>query len=83
MVGDAPAVGREPRVALAGGEAAAHGLHLDNQVDQVVDRLVVLGQPHRVAQGQRQTEGELGLGQPPVNVVPDQPADDGLGGLAQ
>ena len=34
VVGDALAGRRESRVALAGGEAAAHGLHLDDQIDR-------------------------------------------------
>ena len=61
VVGDAIAGFGEARVALAGGEAAAHGLHLDRQIDQVLDRLVVLHQPHRVGQSERQAQRELGF----------------------
>src|SRR5215831_21078967 len=68
----------EPRIALAGGEAAADSLHFDCQIDEVLDRLVVLLQAHRMGQCQRQSERELRLRQPAIEVVPDQPADDRL-----
>ncbi len=61
MVGNAIARFGEPRVALAGGEAAAHGLHLDRQIDQVLDRLVMLYQTHRMGQSEREAQRELGF----------------------
>ena len=48
VVGDAIAGCGESRVALGSGQAAAHGLHLDDQIDEVLDRLVVLLEAHRM-----------------------------------
>ena len=45
VIGDAIAGRGEIGVALGGGQAAAHGLHLDDQVDQVFDRRLVLLSP--------------------------------------
>jgi len=78
-LGTQVAFGGEPGVAFGGDEAAAHRLHLDRQIDEVLDRLVVFYEPHCMGQGERKAEGELRLRQPAIEVVPDQPADDGLG----
>ncbi len=66
-------------IALGRDQAAAHGLHRSDQIDQVLDRLLVLLQAHRIGQGKRQAEGELGLRQPIVEVMPAQPARDRFG----
>ena len=79
VVGDAITRFGEARVALAGGKAAAHGLHLDRQIDEVLDGLVVLYQPHRMGQSEREAQGELGFRKPAIEVMPDQPANDRLG----
>ena len=71
-------------VALGGGEAAARGLHIGDQIDEVFDGLLVLLQAHRIGQREGQAEGEFGLGEPAVEVVPQQPSGDRLGrGLDQ
>ena len=70
---------REFGVALRGGEAGAYSLNLGHQIDQVSDRCFILFQPHRIGQGQGQTESELGLRKPTAEVVPAQPARYGLG----
>ena len=57
----AVAVDGHLRIALGGGLAGAHGLHVGDQVEQVVDGRLVLAESHRMRAGERQTQGELGL----------------------
>ena len=79
MLRHAIAARRELGVALRGGEAGAYCLNLSHQIDKVSDRCFILFQPHRIGQGQGQTESELGPRQPTAEVVPAQPARNGLG----
>ncbi len=53
MVGGAIAGHGVARVALGGGEAAARGLHIGDQIDEIFDRQVVLLEADRVGQSQR------------------------------
>ena len=50
-----------PEQPLALDERAVAGSSHRIQIDQVLDRLVMLYQPHRMAQGEREAQGELGL----------------------
>ena len=65
-------------IALGGGQAAADGLYRDNQVDEVFDRRLVLLEPHCMGQRETEPQGELGLCQPTIEVMPAQPARDRL-----
>ena len=69
---------RELRIALGRDLAAAHRLHVGHQVEQIVDGRIVRHQSHRMRAGQRQAEGELRLGEPAVELMPEQPARDQL-----
>ena len=66
----------ELRIALSRGQAAPHRLHIDHQIDQVVDRLFMLHQTHGVRAGQCETEREFALRQPAIQLMPEQPAHD-------
>ncbi len=79
VVGIAIASRGELRVALGGDDAAAHGLHRDDEVNHVPDGLLVLLQSHRIAKGERQAKGEFGLRQPAIEMMPAQPAGDRVG----
>ena len=79
VVRRAIALGREFRVELGRRLATAHGLHVGDQVDQVFDSRIVRGEPHRVRAGERQAQGELGLGEPAIELMPEQPARHRIG----
>ena len=79
MIGDAIAGRGEIGIALGGGDAAAHGLHFDNQIDEIFDGRLVLLQRHGIGQRERKSEAKFGLGEPAVEVVPAQPARDRVG----
>ena len=79
VIGVAIALLHELRIELGRQLAASHGLHVGEQVDQIFDRRFVCGEPHRVGQSERHAESELCLGQPAIEVMPQQPARDRLG----
>jgi hypothetical protein len=83
VIGVAIAFRRELRVELGRQLAAPYGLHLDDQIDQVVDRLLVCGEPHRMRAGERQAQSELRLREPAIELMPEQPARDRLRRLIQ
>ena len=79
VIGDAIAGRGEIGIALGGGDAAAHGLHFDNQIDEIFDGRLVFLQRHGIGQRERKSEAKFGLGEPAVEVVPAQPARDRVG----
>ena len=79
VTGEAISRRGEIGVVLGCSQRAADRLNRDDEVDQVFDRRLVLAETHRMGQGECQTQGELRLRQPAVEVVPAQPARDRLG----
>jgi len=61
VTGKAIPRGREFGIALGRRQAAAHGLHLGDQIDQILDRLLVRLEPHCIGQCQCKAEGKLRL----------------------
>jgi hypothetical protein len=78
VIGIAIALGREFRIELGCGLATAHGLHIDDQIDQIVDRRLMRRQPNRMRASERQPQCELGFRQPAIELMPEQPAGDRL-----
>ena len=76
---DAGAVRGELGIELGRRLAAAHRLHVGDQVHQVLDRRLVRPERHRVHARQREPQRELGLGQPGVELMPEEPGGDRLG----
>ena len=70
MVRDAIAGDRVARIAFGGRQAAAHRLHVGDQINEVLDGRFVFLEAHRIGQRERQTEREFRLGEPAVEVVP-------------
>ena len=78
VTGEAIACRREVGVALGRRQAAAHRLHLDDHIDQVLDGLLMLLETHGMGQGQCQAQRELRSRQPAIEMMPAQPARDRL-----
>src|SRR5207248_3875760 len=75
---DAIAADRAARIALGGSETAARGLYIGNQIDQVFDGLIVLLQRHSIGEREPEAQSELGLGEPAIEVMPEEPGRDRL-----
>ena len=76
---DAIALGGGLGVELGRGLAAPHGLDVHDQIDEVFDRRLVLDQAHGVRAGERQAQGELGLREPAIELMPEEPRGHRLG----
>ena len=77
--GDTVAFLRPSGVELGGGQAGPDRLHVGDEIDQVLDRWLLLPEAHRVGARERETQRELGFRQPAVELMPEEPGGDRLG----